>query len=104
MSIEKFETIPGTRPLTLDDLRMVQKSYTATLTFDLTDEEGQENFKDAVDGRSAGSAIWELGKILRDFEKYGVPDSFETPMDIVESLRDSYYDILSEKGIRRHGY
>jgi hypothetical protein len=68
----------------------------AKLTFNLPDD--QHEFDIAIQGSKMYLALWDLSQELRSMWKY---QSYQTEEEyaIVETIRDKFYEILSEHNI-----
>jgi hypothetical protein len=80
---------------------MMPYGKTAVLYFDMTDQDVVDDFQDVLDARKMSSAIWEIGSKLRDIYKHGFAG---TKDDLIELVRDHYYQVLSDHDISRVGY
>ena len=74
----------------------IPKPMKAKLTFNLPDD--QYEWDNAVNANSMYLALWDLSQELRSMWKY---QSYKTEEEyaIVETIRDKFYEILSEHNI-----
>ena len=69
----------------------------AKLEFDLPDE--QDDFYLAVNGNKYRNVCWDMEQHFRDIVKYNSLKLSESQLDIVETLRDYFSELLSSEGI-----
>jgi hypothetical protein len=70
---------------------------TATLTFNLPDEESE--FKAASNGQSWQSLAWEIDQMLRAKIKYSDDSMPEAVVDALQEVRDFLHNERSSKGL-----
>jgi len=67
----------------------------ATLNFDLSDPEEQEQHRKTLKAEAMHSALREFGEYLREQVKYQTEDT----RDDTYAIREKFYSVMSEHGI-----
>ena len=68
----------------------------AKLTFKLPED--QDEFEKATTGANAHLCLWEISQNIRAIWKHG--DLNESQFEIVERIRDEFYEVLHSNGIK----
>lgn len=71
-----------------------------TLTFDLTDPEGQRSIELALKAPKMLSALWDVDNWLRDQLKYGGVEELKTPSGALDAARKQLHQILEDYDLR----
>jgi len=82
---------------------MVLAPAVATLSFDMTDPEGQRHHRDAMQGGPLKLALWQYDNKLRALAKYGTEHTaYESkdPEEIFQMLRELLHTYLDDYGVR----
>lgn len=70
----------------------------ATLTFDLSTEDGRAEHADALNGSRFKSILWELDNHLRSVVKYDDKRS-QKEIEVYEEVRAKLWELLNEEGL-----
>jgi len=82
---------------------MVLAPAVATLSFDMTDPDGQRHHRDALQGTELRCALWQYDNKLRSLAKYGTEHTAyegKDPEEIFQMLRELLYTYLDDYGVR----
>jgi len=66
------------------------------LEFNLEDRFERVSFNRSVNADKTIYFINEIGKLLRNYREYGIPEEIKTPEDLTELLEQQFYDKMSE--------
>ena len=68
----------------------------AKLTFNLPEE--QDEFDNAINGNKAHLSLWQISQNIRAIWKHG--DLNDSQFEIVDRIRNEFYEVLHENGIK----